>query len=85
MLTAVSITITATVVTNLPLGFWRAGLKKFSWQWFLALHLSIPLIVLIRIKLGVSLWYVPLVIAAAIGGQFLGSAIRKRLLTQGIE
>ena len=66
------VTLAIAFAVNLPLGFWRAGLRKYSWQWFLAIHLSIPVVVAVRIGLGVPLWYIPLVIAVAAGGQLLG-------------
>ncbi len=34
---------------NIPFGYWRANVKKFSLQWALAIHLPIPFIILIRI------------------------------------
>ena len=78
LLPALLATLTVAFIVNLPLGFWRAGLRKYSWQWFLAIHLSIPLVIAVRISLGVPLWYVPLVIAVAISGQLLGSLARRR-------
>lgn len=61
-------------ICNLPLGRWRSTVKKFSLNWFLAVHLSIPLIIFLRIKLGLSAWDIPLNLAAAIAGQFVGGA-----------
>ena len=75
---ALAITTAVAFTSNLPLGFWRAGQRKFSWRWFLAVHLSIPLVIFVRISLGISLWYVWIGIAAAIGGQILGGLARKR-------
>lgn len=57
---------------NLPLGRWRASLKKFSATWFLAVHLSIPFIIFLRIKIGLSAWYIPLTLGAAVAGQLVG-------------
>ncbi len=34
---------------NIPFGYWRANVKKFSLQWALAIHLPIPFIILLRI------------------------------------
>ena len=34
---------------NLPFGFWRAGVRKFSLPWFLAVHAPIPLVVGLRL------------------------------------
>ena len=44
-----------TYLINIPFGYWRANLKKFSKKWFLAVHLPVPLIVLFRITFGVHI------------------------------
>lgn len=61
---------------NLPLGRWRASLKKFSASWFLAVHLSIPLVLLLRLKMGLSVWAIPFTMGAAIAGQVMGGHSR---------
>ena len=33
------------LVLNLPFGFWRSRVKKFSVPWFLAIHLPVPMII----------------------------------------
>ena len=58
---------------NMPLGAWRSHTRKFSLQWFLAVHLSVPFIVLLRLYWEVPVITVPLVIACAVLGQYLGS------------
>ncbi len=62
---------------NLPFGYWRAGVRRFSTPWFLAVHVPVPLVIAARFLTGVgwSLPSVPLVAAAFFGGQFLGSAV----------
>ncbi len=68
----------ATLVLNLPFGFWRAGVRKFSPAWFLAVHAPVPLIVVMRIAAGVG-WRLstfPVLVGAFFGGQLLGSRIR---------
>jgi len=59
---------------NLPLGVWRSQVRKFSPQWFLAVHLSMPLLVFLRLYWAVPGITIPLVIAFAILGQYLGSS-----------
>jgi hypothetical protein len=34
---------------NIPFGYWRANVKKFSVQWALSVHVPIPFVILIRI------------------------------------
>jgi len=68
----------ATLVLNLPFGFWRAGVRKFSPAWFLAVHATVPLIVGMRLAAGLG-WRLatfPVLIAAFFGGQFIGGRIR---------
>lgn len=65
------------LVLNVPLGYWRVSVKKFSKQWFLAVHLSVPLIYLLRIESGLGLKVIPFMVLAAFTGQFLGGRVRK--------
>jgi hypothetical protein len=68
----------ATLVLNLPFGFWRAGVRRFSPAWFLAVHAPVPLIVAMRFAAGLG-WRLatfPVLIAAFFGGQFIGARIR---------
>lgn len=63
---------------NLPLGMWRSRYKKFTLRWWLLIHASIPVIVALRIWLDTPYAFIPLFIAAAILGQFLGGRIIKK-------
>jgi hypothetical protein len=70
---------------NIPFGYWRASVRKFSWQWILAIHLPVPFVVALRIYsgLGFELITFPVMIAAFFGGQFAGARLyrwRKQLL-----
>ena len=68
------------LLLNLPFGFWREGVRKFSGAWFLAVHLPIPLIVTLRLVsgLGWRLSTFPFVLGAYFAGQLLGGALRRR-------
>ena len=66
------------LLVNIPMGMMRERSKKFSWQWILWIHASIPLIVALRIGLKLRLIAIPLNIAAAILGQFLGGLPEKK-------
>ncbi|HPA13943.1 MAG TPA: hypothetical protein PKV75_01600 [Desulfobacterales bacterium] len=62
---------------NLPFGFWRAGVKKFAFAWFLAIHLPVPLILALRLHSGIG-WQLitfPVLIVAFFTGQFLGGKL----------
>jgi hypothetical protein len=69
----------AILALNLPFGYWRAGVRKFSPQWFLAVHVPVPLAIGLRFALGLGfrLATLPLFVAAFFGGQFLGARIRR--------
>ncbi len=65
-------------LVNIPLGVWREHTKKFSWQWILAIHASIPLIIALRIGLHLHPLAIPINIAAAVLGQFVGGLSEKK-------
>jgi hypothetical protein len=65
------------VVVNLPFGYWRANVRKFSAAWFLSVHGPVPAVVLVRIVAGVGFSFltVPVLFGAFFSGQLLGSRI----------
>ena len=66
------------LLMNLPLGYLRAGVKKFSVPWFIAVHAAIPFVVLLRIMLGIG-WQLatfPVFAGACFLGHFLGGEYR---------
>jgi hypothetical protein len=70
---------------NLPFGYWRAGCKKLSPAWFAAIHIPVPLVILLRVGSGIGfrLWTVPLTVGAFFGGQYAGGRLRSRPLRGG--
>ena len=62
---------------NVPLGRWREHTRKFSWQWFLAVHASIPFIIALRIGLHLHPIAIPSNIASAVLGQLVGARFGK--------
>jgi hypothetical protein len=68
----------AVFLLNLPFGYWRAGTRKFSWQWALAIHLPVPFVILMRVYsgLGWQLISFPVLISAFFLGQFVGARLR---------
>ena len=62
------------VLLNIPFGYWRENVKKFSWQWFLSVHISVPVIIFLRICLGLGweLTTYPILVGAYFTGQFIG-------------
>ncbi len=65
---------------NLPLGYLREGADKYSFRWFLYIHLSIPFIIVIRLHSGFSWRVIPLTLGCAVAGQIVGSRLRRRAL-----
>jgi len=65
-------------IVNMPFGYWRGGVKKFSLQWFLAVHIPIPMIVALRygFHLGFQLYTYPFMVAAFFFGQMVGAKYR---------
>ena len=61
---------------NLPFGWLRRNERKFSFKWFLYIHLPIPFIIALRIWLHLNLWFIPLVILAAVAGQAIGARLK---------
>ncbi|MTI85553.1 MAG: hypothetical protein FH756_17070 [Firmicutes bacterium] len=57
---------------NIPLGFWRSRTRKFSPGWFLAIHLSIPLIYYLRVDWNIGAHYIPLLATGLVMGQVMG-------------
>jgi hypothetical protein len=70
----------AIFLVNLPFGFWRAGLRRLSAGWFVAIHAPVPLVVALRWGLGLPFRWgtLPLFVAAYFAGQFLGARLRRR-------
>lgn len=66
---------------NLPFGYWRQGTKKFSKEWFLAIHVPVPLVFIIRMLSGTSLMHIPLFVTAFFLGQLSGGKIKNRLIS----
>jgi len=63
------------LAVNVPLGRRRAESRRFSAAWFIYVHLSVPLIVWLRVASRVSLWAIPAFIACAICGQLAGGRL----------
>ena len=69
----------AVFLLNIPFGWWRGGARKFSVSWFVAIHAAVPLVYLLRMRLGVG-WGVetfPVLVGAYFGGQWVGSSLRR--------
>lgn len=67
-------------ILNIPFGYWRDNVRKFSLQWILAIHLAVPLVIAIRYLsgLGFQLYTYPVLVGAFFTGQLYGSRLHRR-------
>lgn len=65
---------------NLPFGYWRAGLKKLSPAWFVAIHAPVPLVILLRWAFDLPFRWatLPVFVAAYFAGQAAGARLGTR-------
>lgn len=77
----------ATLLINIPMGYWRESVRKFSPAWFVAVHAAVPLVVLMRHEshIGFAWWTYPPMIVCYFGGQFIGARYRRRKLAAAGE
>jgi len=63
---------------NIFFGYWRTNTRRLSWQWFLAIHIPVPIAISLRLWLldGFSWATLPLFVAVFFAGQFAGSRLR---------
>ena len=68
----------AILLVNVPFGYWRAGVRKFSPKWFVAVHAPVPIAIGLRLATGLGFRWslLPVFIAAYFGGQVLGARLR---------
>ena len=55
---------------NIPFGYWRSNVRRFSTQWFLAIHIPVPFIIALRILGDIGFGWHSYVLL--VGGFFLG-------------
>jgi len=69
----------AVLAINIPFGFWRAAVRKFSPSWFLAVHVPVLITIGLRVlsKLGWHFATFPVLIGSFFLGQFLGGRLRR--------
>ena len=64
------------LLINIPFGYLRSKADRFSRHWMMAVHLPVPLVVLLRIISGFSWTIIPLLMLSFAIGQFIGGNIR---------
>ncbi|HBR16691.1 MAG: hypothetical protein A3G39_09460 [Deltaproteobacteria bacterium RIFCSPLOWO2_12_FULL_43_16] len=65
------------LILNLPFGYLRSTVRKFSLSWFLYIHIPIPVVILMRLWLGFSYKAIPLILIGSMTGQLLGGYFNK--------
>lgn len=60
---------------NLPFGYMRSKTEAFSVRWFLAVHIPIPFVLLLRKFSGFGWDMVPLLVLADVAGQLVGGKL----------
>jgi len=67
------------ILINIPFGYWRYRTRRFSLEWYAAIHIPIPFVIGIRLifDFGWKLYTFPILIGAFFLGQFIGGKIRK--------
>ncbi len=66
------------LVISIPCGYIRQNYTKYSFMWFLLIHLPIPFIVLLRIKAGLSWHFIPFTLFGSFAGQIIGGRASRR-------
>ena len=71
-------------ILNIPFGFWRAGTRKFSRNWYLAIPLPVPVVILLRVwyDLGWGWYSYAILVTAFFSGQLTGKLIRGKRNTK---
>lgn len=72
---AVLILLGFTLLINLPFGYARAKTRRYSFRWFLYIHVPIPIIFIARTISHIEFKYIPLLALAAIIGQIVGGKL----------
>ncbi len=83
-LTVIGISLFTTVI-NLPFGYWRANVAKFSKAWFLAVHLPVPFVVAARMGFRVSFRFIPIFLLSYFLGQWLGARWSRAMSRRGLS
>jgi len=66
-----------TFLVNLPFGYWRGGVRKFTARWIAAVHAPVPVVVAMRLAAGVR-WQ-PVNLPVLLGAYFLGQLVGTRV------
>lgn len=80
--TLIFVLLIVTFVITLPFGYWRERCRRFTLEWWLAIHLVIPFIFFMRHWGGYSFLYIPAFLYSTVIGQIVGGRIRRAIKSQ---
>jgi len=63
---------------SVPCGYLRQKCEKYSFMWFLWIHIPIPFIVLLRLGFRLDWHVIPLTLGGSIAGQIVGASVKLR-------
>ena len=64
-------------ILNLPFGYLRSHHKKMTFMWLLYINAPVPVVVALRLLVGVSYKYIPILLAGVVLGQLIGGKFNK--------
>jgi hypothetical protein len=67
--------VAAALALNLPFGAYRATTRRLSPKWFLAIHLPIPFIFVLRVGAHYGYAFIPWLVLGALAGQIAGARL----------
>lgn len=84
---SLALLISGIFLVNLPFGYWREGVRKFSPAWFVAVHAAVPIVVAMRLSLDIdwNLVILPALVAAYFAGQATGGWFRRSRANAGVD
>jgi hypothetical protein len=59
-------------ILNLPFGYIRKHARKYSFKWFLCIHMPVPMVIVARIASHADYRFIPFFILISIAGQVCG-------------
>ena len=76
----VACTCIATIIVNLPFGYFRGGFRRLSFWWFVGIHAPVPFVILIRRfhHLDLTWEMAPFMLGSYLVGQIIGKLIYTR-------
>jgi len=74
-ITAVAVISVLTLALNMFFGYFRAKTRKYSFKWFLFIHLPIPAVFFARVYSHLDYRVIPVFLVAAVAGQVIGGRL----------